>query len=57
LAVHGRNFQGGDAIDCWSVLIARQNKNETLSGSLCAIGAGIWHHWDLKNNIRFRRNY
>jgi hypothetical protein len=57
IGVLGRNYQGGDAIDCWGSLIARSAKNETMSGSGCAIGAGIWHHWDLKNNIRFRRNY
>jgi hypothetical protein len=54
-AIHGRNYQGYDAIDCWPSLIARSEKNETLSGSGCAIGAGIWHHWDLKNNVRFRK--
>lgn len=57
VAVHGRNYQGGDAIDCWSSLIARSGRNETMSGSGCAIQAGIWHHWDLKNNIKYRRNY
>jgi hypothetical protein len=53
----GLPTQGGYAIDCWGSLIARSAQNETMSGSCCAIGAGIWHHWDLKNNIRFRRNY